>query len=140
MQKSTFIHTLSEYNNIFALEQRAIVLSFVKNIAFLLGHSVSAKRSIQASLGAKSRTSSSQRVSTIIQHCATTTKSPRQTLTKRNSFPNLSKGTSALRANILIRITSMRYFIILKSQMTTGLTWAMSMSLWKMLTPKHSLS
>ena len=31
-------------------------------------------------------------------------------------------------------------FILLKSQMTTGLTWAMSTSLWKMLTLNHSLS
>ena len=35
MSKSKFIHTLSEYKNTFALEQRAIVLSFVKNVAFL---------------------------------------------------------------------------------------------------------
>ena len=38
--KSKFIHTLSEYKNIFALEQRVIVLSFTKNVAFLLGHQV----------------------------------------------------------------------------------------------------
>ena len=31
-------------------------------------------------------------------------------------------------------------FILLKSQMTTGLTWAMSTSLLKMLTLNHSLS
>ena len=40
MSKSKFFHTLSEYKNIFALEQRAFVLSFVKNVAFLLGHPV----------------------------------------------------------------------------------------------------
>ena len=31
---------LSESKNAFALEQKAIVLSFVKNVAFLLGHPV----------------------------------------------------------------------------------------------------
>ena len=40
MSKSKFIHTLSEFKNIFALEQKAIALNFVKNIAFLLGHPV----------------------------------------------------------------------------------------------------
>ena len=35
-----FIHTLSESKAIFALEQKAIVLSFVKNVTFLLGHPV----------------------------------------------------------------------------------------------------
>ena len=40
MSKSKFIHTLSESKNIFALEQKAIVLSFVKNVAFFLGHVV----------------------------------------------------------------------------------------------------
>ena len=40
MSKSTFIHTLSESKNIFALEQKAIVLSYVTNVAFLLGHPV----------------------------------------------------------------------------------------------------
>ena len=40
MSKSKFIHTLSEHENVFTLEQRAIVLSFVKNVAFLLGHPV----------------------------------------------------------------------------------------------------
>ena len=40
MSKSKFIHTLSGYKNIFALEQRAIVLNFVKNLAFLLRHPV----------------------------------------------------------------------------------------------------
>ena len=38
MSKSKLIHTISESKNIFALEQKAIVLSFVKNVAFLLGH------------------------------------------------------------------------------------------------------
>ena len=49
-----------------------------KNSATLLAY-----RSIQASLGAKSRTSSSLRISATIQHCATTTKSPRQTPIKQ---------------------------------------------------------
>ena len=40
MSKSKLIHTLSESENIFASEQRAIVLSFVKNVVFLLGHPV----------------------------------------------------------------------------------------------------
>ena len=40
MLKSKFIHTPSESKNIFALEQKVIVLSFVKNVAFLLGHLV----------------------------------------------------------------------------------------------------
>ena len=40
MSKSKFIHTLSESKNIFVLEQKAIVLSFVKNVASLLGHTV----------------------------------------------------------------------------------------------------
>ena len=58
--------------------------------------------SLKSDLGTKSKISSSLRVGTTIQHCATTTKSPRQTPTKRNSLPNQSKDTSALRANILI--------------------------------------
>ena len=40
MSKSKFIHTLSESKSVFASEQKAIVLSFVKNVAFLLGHPV----------------------------------------------------------------------------------------------------
>ena len=44
---------------------------------------------------AKSRTSSSQRISAIIQHCAMMTKSQKQTQTKRNSLQNLLEGTSA---------------------------------------------
>ena len=40
MSKSKSIHTLSESKTIFALEQKAIVLSFVKNVAFLLGNPV----------------------------------------------------------------------------------------------------
>ena len=86
----------------------------------------------------------------IILLCSTLTKSPRPTPTKRNSLLNLSKGTLASRATILIRTTSMRstnssritisIFILLRTQMTTGLTWEMSTSLWPMLMPKHSLS
>ena len=34
MSKSKFIHTLSESKNTFALEQKTIILSFVKNVAF----------------------------------------------------------------------------------------------------------
>ena len=60
------------------------------------------------SLSAESKTSLSQRVSATIQLCSTLAKSPRPTLTKRNSLPNLSKGPLASRASILIRITSMR--------------------------------
>ena len=40
MSQSKLIHTLSESKNIFASERKAIVLSFLKNIAFLLGHPV----------------------------------------------------------------------------------------------------
>ena len=40
MSKSKFIRTLSESKNIFALEQKVIVLSFVKIVAFLLGYPV----------------------------------------------------------------------------------------------------
>ena len=40
MSKSKFLHTLSESKTIIALEQKAIDLSFVKNVAFLLGHPV----------------------------------------------------------------------------------------------------
>ena len=92
----------------------------------------------------------SRRVSAIILPCSMLTKLPRPTLTKRNSLLNLSKGTLASRATILIRTTSMRstnsskitisIFILLTTQMTTGLTWEMSTSLWPMLMPKHSLS
>ena len=56
----------------------------------------------------KIKTFLSQRVSVTIQPCSTLTKSPRPTQTKRNSLLNLSKGTSASRASILIRITLMR--------------------------------
>ena len=38
MSKSKFVHTLSESKNIFALKQKAVFLSFIKNVAFLLGH------------------------------------------------------------------------------------------------------
>ena len=37
---SKFVHALSEPKNIFALEQKATVSSFVTNVAFLLGHPV----------------------------------------------------------------------------------------------------
>ena len=40
MSNSKFIHTFSESKNTFVLEQKAIILSFVKNVAFLLGHPV----------------------------------------------------------------------------------------------------
>ena len=60
------------------------------------------------SLGATFRTSLSQRVSVIIQLCTTQTKSPKPTPTKRNSLLNLSKGTTASKETILIRITSIR--------------------------------
>ena len=65
-------------------------------------NSISLESDPQASLGAKSRTSLSLRVSVAIQHCATMTKSPRQMPIKYNSLPNWSKDTSA---NILIRIS-----------------------------------
>ena len=35
-----FMHTLSESKSMFAIEQKAIVLCFVKNVAFLLGQPV----------------------------------------------------------------------------------------------------
>ena len=38
--KSKFMHTLSESKSIFAIEQKAITLCFVKNVAFLMGHPV----------------------------------------------------------------------------------------------------
>ena len=40
MSRSNFIHTLLKSKNTFALLQKAIVVSFVKNVAFLLGHTV----------------------------------------------------------------------------------------------------
>ena len=40
MSKSKFIHTLSESKIIFSLQQKAIVLSFVTNVAFLKRHQV----------------------------------------------------------------------------------------------------
>ena len=40
MSKSKFIRTLSESKTIFASKQKVIVLSFVKIVAFLLGHPV----------------------------------------------------------------------------------------------------
>ena len=43
MSKSKFIHPLSETENVFVLEQKAIVLSFVANVAFLLGHPVAVR-------------------------------------------------------------------------------------------------
>ena len=39
-QNVTFIHALSESKNIFVSEQKAIVLSFVKNVTFSLEHPV----------------------------------------------------------------------------------------------------
>ena len=101
-------------------------------------------------LGVKSEAFLSRRVSAIILLCSTLTKLPRPTPTKHNSLLNLSKGTLASRATILIRTTSTRstnssritisIFILLRTRMTTGLTWEMSTSLWLMLMPKHSLS
>ena len=38
--KFKFMNTLYESKSIFAIEQKTIVSSFVKNVAFLLGHSV----------------------------------------------------------------------------------------------------
>ena len=38
MPKSQFMHTRSESKYIFAIEQKAIDLCYVKNVAFLLGH------------------------------------------------------------------------------------------------------
>ena len=43
MVESKFFYALSESKNIFALEQKAIVSSFVKNVAFLLGHPLHGK-------------------------------------------------------------------------------------------------
>ena len=40
MSKFKFMHTLSESKIIFAIEQRAIVSCFIKNVASLLGHPV----------------------------------------------------------------------------------------------------
>ena len=40
MSKFKFMHTLSESESISAIEQKAIVLSFVKYVALLLGHPV----------------------------------------------------------------------------------------------------
>ena len=40
VSKSKLIHTLSKSENTYALEQKAIILSFVKNVAFLLGHAL----------------------------------------------------------------------------------------------------
>ena len=40
MSKSKLIHTLLESKNIFVSEQKAVAYSFVKNVAFLLGHPV----------------------------------------------------------------------------------------------------
>ena len=45
MSKFNFLHTLSESKSIFTVVQKAIVLSFVKYVAFLLGHSVDYRRS-----------------------------------------------------------------------------------------------
>ena len=40
MSKFKFMHTLSESKSVFAIEQKAIVSCFVKNVPFLLGHPV----------------------------------------------------------------------------------------------------
>ena len=40
VSESKFMHTLSESKSIFAIEQKATELCFVKNVAFLLGHPV----------------------------------------------------------------------------------------------------
>ena len=37
MSKSKFIRTISESESIFVLQQKAIVLSFKKNVAFFIG-------------------------------------------------------------------------------------------------------
>ena len=40
MSKFKFMHTLSESKSIFAIEQKAIVSCFVKDVALLLGHPI----------------------------------------------------------------------------------------------------
>ena len=40
MSKFKFMHTLSESKSSFAIQQKAIVLCFVKNAVLLLGHPV----------------------------------------------------------------------------------------------------
>ena len=40
MSKYMFMHTLLEWKSIFAIELKAIVACFVKNVVFLLGHPV----------------------------------------------------------------------------------------------------
>ena len=40
MSKFKFMHSISKSKSIFAIEQKTIVLCFVKNVAFLLGHPV----------------------------------------------------------------------------------------------------
>ena len=40
VSKFKFMHALSESKSIFAIEQKAIVSCFVKNVAFLLGHPI----------------------------------------------------------------------------------------------------
>ena len=40
VSKFKFLHTLFESKSIFAIEQKANVSCFVKNVAFLLGHTV----------------------------------------------------------------------------------------------------
>ena len=44
VSKSKFMHTLFESKSIVAIEQKAIVSCFVKNVAFLLGHPVELDR------------------------------------------------------------------------------------------------
>ena len=60
------------------------------------------------SLGTNLRTSLSRRVSVTIQLCTMRAKSPRPTLIKCNSLPNLFRDISAQKAIILIRITLMK--------------------------------
>ena len=40
VSKFKFMHTLFESRSIFAIEQKAIVSCFIRNVAFLLGHPV----------------------------------------------------------------------------------------------------
>ena len=50
VSKYKFMHTLFESKSIFAIEQKAIVLCFVKNVAFSLGHPVYMEKIIQCSV------------------------------------------------------------------------------------------
>ena len=44
MPKCKFMRTLLELKSIFAIEQKAILSCFAKNVAFVLGHSVVRRR------------------------------------------------------------------------------------------------